>query len=225
MSSLKTSDAVPNINPRAASSASQNSQGSAAVIPHSKPRAIGLSFPAPPPPAKSTKPPTKSTFELPGEAFQRKIKAQKEERQKRMEEEEKKRREFKARPVPKTTYKPVVPAKIGGAARESLANTSSSQRNTPEVAGDAKTEAKPAAAGPPKYTVPPAKKPVAAATIRPPPKEEAPLDRAAQAQAVLKARKEAAERGRQTVKMWAESQKQKEDRAKAAAAAAPTATA
>ena len=198
------------------------------MIPHSKPRAIGLSFPAPPPPAKSTKPPTKSTFVLPGEAFQRKFKAQKEERQKRMEEEEKKRREFKARPAPKTTYKPIVPAKSGGSARESLVSISSSQRNTPEIAGDRKTEAKSAAASPKKYTVPPAKKLIAAATIRPPPKEEeAPLDRIAQAQAVLKARKEAAERGRQTVKMWAENQKQKEDRTKTAAAAdtAPATTA
>jgi hypothetical protein len=58
----------------------------------------------------------------------------------------------------------------------------------------------------------------AAGTIRPPQKDQ--LDRGAQAQAVLKARKEAAERGRQTVKMWAEQQKQKEERAKAAAAAA-----
>lgn len=50
-------------------------------------------------PVKSSKPPTQSTFELPGEAISRKLKEQREERQKREEEEKSKQRVFKARPV------------------------------------------------------------------------------------------------------------------------------
>jgi hypothetical protein len=55
-------------------------------------------------PSKSAKPPTKSTFTLPGDAISAKLKAQREERQKKEEAEAeaaKKRTEFKARPVPK----------------------------------------------------------------------------------------------------------------------------
>ncbi|KAL2042295.1 hypothetical protein N7G274_004784 [Stereocaulon virgatum] len=50
-------------------------------------------------PVKSTKPPTQSKFELPGEAISRKLKEQREERQKREEEDKSKQRAFKARPV------------------------------------------------------------------------------------------------------------------------------
>lgn len=55
-------------------------------------------------PTKSTKPPTRSSFELPGEAISRKLKEQREERQKRESEEMEKAKTntFKARPVPKT---------------------------------------------------------------------------------------------------------------------------
>ncbi|KAF2227242.1 hypothetical protein BDZ85DRAFT_253958 [Elsinoe ampelina] len=49
-------------------------------IPHSKPRPISMSFPTPPPPPKSSKPATKSTFALPGEAVAAKLKAAKEAR-------------------------------------------------------------------------------------------------------------------------------------------------
>lgn len=53
-------------------------------------------------PAKSTKPPTRASFELPGEAIARKLKEQREERLKREEAEEKsQQRGFKARPVPR----------------------------------------------------------------------------------------------------------------------------
>ena len=83
-------------------------------IPHSKPRPISLSFPTPPPPAKSRRPATKSTFALPGEAVAAKLKVAKEERLKREAEkeqkaqkekenkmsEENKRPTFKARPAP-----------------------------------------------------------------------------------------------------------------------------
>jgi hypothetical protein len=55
-------------------------------------------------PTKSTKPPTKSNFRLPGEAISAKMKAQREEQLKKGEveaEAAKKRTEFKARPIPK----------------------------------------------------------------------------------------------------------------------------
>ena len=50
-------------------------------------------------PAKSSKAPTQSSFELPGEAYSRKVKAQREERARREEEENSKKKTFKARPV------------------------------------------------------------------------------------------------------------------------------
>ena len=51
-------------------------------------------------PTKSSKPPTTSTFELPGEAVARKLKEQRDERRKREEEEQtKKSRQLKAKPV------------------------------------------------------------------------------------------------------------------------------
>jgi len=64
------------------------------------PRPVSMSFPAPPPPARSSKPPTRPTFALPGETITARLKAAREERQRREEEELKKRRAFKARPVP-----------------------------------------------------------------------------------------------------------------------------
>ena len=54
--------------------------------------------PAPATKAKSAKPPTKPTFELPGEALSRKKREAHEARLKAQEEEERKRREFKAKP-------------------------------------------------------------------------------------------------------------------------------
>jgi hypothetical protein len=53
----------------------------------SKRRPISISFPTPPPPPKGTKPPTKSNFQLPGEAVAAKLKAAKEERLKREQED------------------------------------------------------------------------------------------------------------------------------------------
>jgi hypothetical protein len=70
-------------------------------------------------PTKSTKPPTTSTFELPGEAISRKLKAQREERQKREEEEAQKRKEFKARPV-RVSAVPIVKPTAASNARISL---------------------------------------------------------------------------------------------------------
>ncbi|KAI9835574.1 MAG: hypothetical protein M1819_002025 [Sarea resinae] len=58
-----------------------------------KPRAGSVSFPAPAPPPKSSKPPTRATFVLPGEAVAKKLKEQKEERLKREAEEKKRKAE------------------------------------------------------------------------------------------------------------------------------------
>lgn len=213
--SSQTSATAPR---RVASVSSQASDvastaSTAVVIPHSKPRPIAMAFPPPPPPAKSSKPPTKSNFELPGEVFARKIAAQKEERRKRMDEEEKRRREFKARPVPSSTFAKPASASSG----------ESTARSTRETTPDSKAPSTPTTAGTrPVKRASMAELPqmvAAAATTRPsPPKQQQQQqqDREAQAQAVLKARREAAERGRQTVRMWAEQQKLKEQKAKAA---------
>jgi hypothetical protein len=61
--------------------------------------------PAPATKVKSAKPPTKPTFELPGEALSRKKREAHETRLKAQEEEEKKRREFKAKP-PRNSFQP-----------------------------------------------------------------------------------------------------------------------
>ncbi|TVY82249.1 hypothetical protein LSUE1_G003993 [Lachnellula suecica] len=58
---------------------------------------------------KSSKPPTKSNFELPGEALSRRKKEAHEARLKAQEEEERQRREFKAKPVRKSVGPNFVP--------------------------------------------------------------------------------------------------------------------
>jgi hypothetical protein len=174
---------------------SSSSSGLSNVLPHSRPRPVSVNIPPPPAAAKSTKAPTVANFELPGEVFARKIAAQKEERKKRMEEEEKKRKEMKA------SGKPVLTA-------PSSRSSSSAEKSKPPT----KPTGVPRCA-----TIVPKKDPAAStSTIRAPAKE-GPIDRAAQAQAVLKARKEAAERTRETVRQWAE-QKTKNEKAKVAAA-------
>ncbi|OAX79457.1 hypothetical protein ACJ72_06221 [Emergomyces africanus] len=67
-------------------------------------------------PSKSTKPPTRPTFELPGEAISRRQKAQREERLKREAEELQRRREFKAR-TPRNYSTPSFPVKETVASR------------------------------------------------------------------------------------------------------------
>lgn len=92
-----------------------------AVIPHSKPRPVSLSFPTPPPPPKSTKAPTRSAFQLPGEAIAAKLKAAREERKLKEEEETKAKPAFKARPAPTMLSKaPSVRQTASSKARESL---------------------------------------------------------------------------------------------------------
>jgi hypothetical protein len=59
-------------------------------------------------PAKSTKPPTKSTFTLPGELYAAKMKAKREEKAKKEEDELSSHKPFKARPAPTTSSRPSV---------------------------------------------------------------------------------------------------------------------
>ncbi|KAF2200439.1 hypothetical protein GQ43DRAFT_472706 [Delitschia confertaspora ATCC 74209] len=104
----------------------------------SKRRPISLSFPTPPPPPKSARPPTKPTFQLPGEAVAAKLKAAKEARKKREEEaakfkaekearlkkeqdEASKKPTFKARPVPPRKIVSTVPVKQTAASKARLA--------------------------------------------------------------------------------------------------------
>ncbi|KAF2471632.1 uncharacterized protein BDR25DRAFT_313564 [Lindgomyces ingoldianus] len=100
-------------------------KGSGEVVDYlaSKRRPISMSFPVPPPPPKSVKPPTKSTFHLPGEAVAAKLKAQKEERLKREEDEAVKKAAFKARPAPARKNVPApVRQTAASKARENLMN-------------------------------------------------------------------------------------------------------
>ncbi|KAF7192986.1 hypothetical protein HII31_05677 [Pseudocercospora fuligena] len=104
-------------------------------IPHSKPRPMSLQFPTPPPPPKSTKAPTKSTFQLPGEAIAAKLKAAKEARMQKEAEESTAKKTFKARPAPSFTKRPPPPVRQTSTskARESIMNgqpvaTTSSKR-------------------------------------------------------------------------------------------------
>ena len=71
-------------------------------------------------PTKSSKPPTRSSFELPGEAISRKLKEQREERLKKEAEPEAQNKTIKARPVRMSTA-PVVKATATSKARMSLA--------------------------------------------------------------------------------------------------------
>ena len=87
---------------------------------------------------KSTKPPTRPTFELPGEAISRKKREEREARLRAQEEEERKRREFKARPIRASMV-----AAPGAAPRETLASLArrdkGGQRRTVEERGSAES--------------------------------------------------------------------------------------
>lgn len=84
-----------------------------------KPQKIGIKAAKP---VKSSKPPTRPSFELPGEAVARKLKEQREERLKQQEggEPEPKKKQFKARPV-RHSQAPVVKPTAASRARMSLA--------------------------------------------------------------------------------------------------------
>ncbi len=81
-------------------------------------------------PMKSTKPPTRPNFELPGEAVARKLKEQREERSKREEEETPKPRAFKARPV-RLSHAPEVKLTATTKARLSMAKGEPITRTRP----------------------------------------------------------------------------------------------
>lgn len=87
------------------------------------------------PPAleKSSKPLTKSNFQLPGEAVTAKFKAQREERLKKEEEEAMKRKEFKPRPAPKFAKPVEVKATAASRARMSIATSDVSRENANEA--------------------------------------------------------------------------------------------
>ncbi|KFY60472.1 hypothetical protein V496_05323 [Pseudogymnoascus sp. VKM F-4515 (FW-2607)] len=75
------------------------------------------------PKVKSTKAPTRPTFELPGEAVSRKKREAHEARLKAQEEEEKKRREFKAKPLRKSIAPSMQPRQTAASlARRSILN-------------------------------------------------------------------------------------------------------
>lgn len=111
---------------RTASSSTSDAKAKAEVTDYlaSRRRPISVSFPTPPPPPKSTKPPTKSTFQLPGEAVAARLKAAREERLKKEEEEAgAKKCDFKARPAPKSragTMSVAVKQTAASRARESM---------------------------------------------------------------------------------------------------------
>lgn len=88
-------------------------------------------------PTKSSKPLTRSTFELPGEAISRKLKEQREERLKKEVEEETPRKAFKARPV-RLSHAPVVKPTATSKARMSLAkadpsDTKAAKNQAPKI--------------------------------------------------------------------------------------------
>ena len=79
-------------------------------------------------PAKSSKPPTRSTFELPGEAISRKLKEQREERLKKEAAEDAKKKSFKARPV-RLSHAPVIKPTATSKARIGLAKADPTNPN------------------------------------------------------------------------------------------------
>lgn len=97
------------------------------------PKRVSSIHKAPFQPIKSTKAPTRSTFELPGEAISRKLKEQREERLKREDEEKSKQRNFKARPV-RLSQAPEVRLTASAKARLSMAHTAPVEAPKPIMA-------------------------------------------------------------------------------------------
>lgn len=113
----------------AASKASSNSSSEAAKPAPIARKRVSSIHKAPFQPAKSTKPPTRAIFELPGDAVSRKLKEQREERLKRGEADAPKKTPFKARPV-RRSQAPIVKATATSKARMSLAKNFPSDTNT-----------------------------------------------------------------------------------------------
>jgi hypothetical protein len=101
-------------------------------------------------PTKSSKPPTKPTFQLPGEAISAKLKAHREERLKREEEAEKEKKVFKARPVPAKVARPsVVPRenKASQARMSIYANGLNKENVAPKPASVSQPKPRPSSLG------------------------------------------------------------------------------
>lgn len=86
-----------------------------AAPPPTPERSRALAAAGAPPRPKSTKVPTRPTFELPGEAISRRKREERDARLAREAEEQKKRREFKARPVRHSMMGPMPTASSGNA--------------------------------------------------------------------------------------------------------------
>ncbi|KAG8528089.1 uncharacterized protein KY384_007005 [Bacidia gigantensis] len=84
-------------------------------------------------PVKSTKPPTKSNFELPGEAVARKLKEQREERQKRDEEEQSRTTQPKPKPL-RRSQAPEIKLNTAAKARLSLVKNAAIENAKPTSA-------------------------------------------------------------------------------------------
>jgi hypothetical protein len=111
-------------------------------VQQTKKRSAIAALNTPPKASKSTKPVTKSDFQLPGEVIAAKLKAQREERLKREQEEEKKRKEFKARPVMKPMKSYEVKDTLKSKARMSMMSSSINVAQKSSEAGD--TSSRPA---------------------------------------------------------------------------------
>lgn len=167
-----------------------------------------------PPPPKSTKPVTKPTFQLPGEATALKLKAQKEERLKRMEEAEAAKKAALAAPVRKPiAHRPrnsllvkdppgvSIPPPSKTDAPQRSTSTASVIRNSTVLAENTKVA------------------PVDAVGLKAKgkqvfnrdklEKDAAERERKEKEEAAKKARAEAAERGRIASREWAERQRKK----------------
>ncbi|KAL2021179.1 hypothetical protein VTK56DRAFT_7485 [Thermocarpiscus australiensis] len=91
------------------------------------------------PHVKSTKPPTRPTFELPGEAISRRKREEREAKLRAQEEEERKRREFKARPIRASLAPSTVPREtLASLARQNKAVSYQRQADATEPAAAAK---------------------------------------------------------------------------------------
>jgi hypothetical protein len=104
------------------------------------------------PHVKSSKPPTRPTFELPGDAISRKKREEHEAKLRAQEEEERKRRQFKARPIRASLTPSSVP-------RETLASQLRQKQRRTETSSDsnsttitAATKKRQSVAGPPTTT-------------------------------------------------------------------------
>jgi hypothetical protein len=169
-----------------------------------------------PPPPKSTKPVTKPTFQLPGEATALKLKAQKEERLKRMEEAEAAKKAALAAPARKPiAHRPrnsllvkdapgiSIPPPSKTDAPQRSASTVSVNRNSAVLVENGKPTVVPVDAGALKAK---GKQVFNRDKLE---KDAAERERREKEEAAKKARAEAAERGRIASREWAERQRKK----------------